>query len=989
MNTKIYLSILLLLFAFSCFSQNTEFKSIHQEQSEYYKQFGENYDWSLIRGAFKSNGRQTTKACNLNKIVFGWHPYWSNGLEANYDWSLISDLSYFSYEVDPATGNASTTHSWASANVVTQALANGVRVNLCVTLFSSHATFFANSTSQQTLITNLINLVQSRGANGVNIDFEGVPSDQETQLTAFMINLCNQMHTAIPGSQVSIALFSVDWSGVFDIPALNNYVDLFVIMGYDYYYGGSSTAGPNDPLYNFITAYNYTLTKSITYYLSQGVTKSKLILGLPYYGKQWATASNAIGSATTATGTSPFYNTVRNNTSGNYTTKLWDQTSFTPYYTYQAGSQWYQCWIDDAYSLGKRYDMVNQRGIGGIGIWALGYDDGYPELWDKIKAKFTTCRIDNCTDTIYDMGGPVRNYYDKENYSFTISPVGASSVMLNFQSFNLETGYDSLYLYNGTTTNSPLIGGYTGTNIPATITSTGPSLTLKFHSDNLTTTSGYSAIWQCLTDNISPTTLISNPSPWITQNFVANYIDSDNLNGSGVEKSFYNISDFDGTNWSANSNNGFFTDSFYIQQPIWTSALGTWNINTGELVQTNETENNSNFYAPLNQNLSNRYLYHFRAKVEGTDANKRFGFHLFCDDASQTNRGNSYFVWFRLNTSAMEFYKVIGNTFSTASNIVNNVITTTGQYYDFKITYDRILGIISVWRDNIFIGSWTDPTPYSTNGNYISFRSGNSKLTIDNLEVYRSRLNTTNISIGDSSKDIRFQNPNPSTPSAQIKSIIVDANKNLSTVVTNNLNIDWTAPSDITPVNDGNSIDIDTSFNNNQLIGNWSVSSDSNSGIEKYIYSFGIAPNDSSISILNINNLLNTTATLNSLSLNYNTIYYLNVKATNAAGLNSAITSSDGILILEPNNIIENKLNKISIYPNPASSKIIITNNSFNQAINDIQIYNTQGAQIKTKFIKSENGINIIDVSDLPNGIYLIKLNYNSKIEYYKFTVLH
>ena len=105
MNSKIYLSILLFLFIFSCFSQNTEFKSIHQEESEYYKQFGDDYDWSLIRGSFKPNGRQTSKACNLNKIVFGWHPYWSNGLEANYDWSLISDLSYFSYEVDPATGN--------------------------------------------------------------------------------------------------------------------------------------------------------------------------------------------------------------------------------------------------------------------------------------------------------------------------------------------------------------------------------------------------------------------------------------------------------------------------------------------------------------------------------------------------------------------------------------------------------------------------------------------------------------------------------------------------------------------------------------------------------------------------------------------------------------------------------------------------------------------------------------------------------------------
>lgn len=987
MKTNIYLTILLIIFAITAFSQISDFKSIHQEESEYYKQFGDDYDWSLVRGAFKPNGRQSSKACNLNKIVFGWHPYWSNGLEANYDWSLISDLSYFSYEVDPATGNASTTHSWASANVVTQALANGVRVNLCVTLFSSHATFFASSTSQQTLITNLINLVQSRGANGVNIDFEGVPSTQKTQLTAFMINLCNQMHTAIPGSQVSIALFSVDWSGVFDIPALNNYVDLFIIMGYDYYYGGSTTAGPNDPLYNFITSYNYTLTKSITYYLSQGVTKSKLILGLPYYGKQWATASSAIGSATTASGTSPFYNTVRNNTSGNYSTKLWDQTSFTPYYTFQSGSQWYQCWIDDAYSLGKRYDMVNQRGIGGIGIWALGYDDGYPELWDKIKSKFTNCRIDNCTDTIYDMGGPVRNYYDKENYSFTISPPNAASVMLNFQSFNLETGYDSLYLYNGPTINSPLIGGYTGTSIPATITSNNPSITLKFHSDNLTTSSGYSAIWQCITDNISPVTLINSFAPWITQNFTANFTDTDN--GTGVEKSFYNVSDFDGVNWGANSNNGFFTDSFNIQQPTWTSGLGTWNVSSGELIQTNETEINTNFYAALNQNLSNRYLYHFKAKVEGTGGNRRFGFHLFCDDASQTNRGNSYFVWFRVEGQTMEFFKVIGNSFTTASNIVTNVITNTGQYYDFKITYDRILGVISVWRDDIFIGSWTDPTPFSTNGNFISFRSGNSKLTVNDFNVYRSRLATANVTISDNTKDIRFQNPNPSTPSAQIKSIVVDGNYNLSAIVTNNINVDWTPPIDITMVNDGLNSDIDTSFSNTQLVGNWSTSTDANSGIGMYKYSIGISPSDSSISGLWVSNLLNTDVTVNSLALNFNTIYYLNTKAVNGAGLYSSVSSSDGVLILEPNSIKDNNSNLISIFPNPVNSRLTLCTKMSFDFTNNLHIVNIQGEKFIIPISCINKNLYSIDVTSLPNGIYFLEMENNLIIEHYKFTVLH
>ena len=227
MNTKIIFSFIFLLSLNIIVAQNVALKSIHQQESEYYNQFNiqNDSDWNVIRGAFKPNGRVNSKACNLNKIVFGWYPYWSNGLEANYDWSLISDLSYFSYDVDPATGNATTTHSWATANAVTQAIANGVRVNLCVTLFSGHATFFASSTSQQTLITNLINLVQSRGANGVNIDFEAVPSSQKVPFNNFLVNLCNQMHSAIPGSQVSIALYSVDWSGVFDIPTINNYID--------------------------------------------------------------------------------------------------------------------------------------------------------------------------------------------------------------------------------------------------------------------------------------------------------------------------------------------------------------------------------------------------------------------------------------------------------------------------------------------------------------------------------------------------------------------------------------------------------------------------------------------------------------------------------------------------------------------------------------------------------------------------------------------
>lgn len=899
MNQSILICLFLLIYFNDIFSQ--EHKSIHQRQLEYFSQFNATTpeEWAAIRGEVKPNGRIPNKSCILNKIVFGWHPYWNNGLEVNYDWTLLTDLSYFCYTVDPSTGNAITTNGWSTANVVTEALAHGVRVNLGVTLFSDHATFFGSSTAKQTLINNLISLIQARGAHGVNIDFEGLPSSQKTNFTNFMIDLCNAFHTQIPNSQISVCLYAVDWSSVFDIATLKNYVDLFCIMGYDYYYSGSSTAGPSSPLYSLTSSYNYNVSKSITYYLSAGVPNNKLVLGLPYYGEEWSTASSSVPSSTTSTGSAKFYKTVRNNASGYYTAanKHFNDNSYVPYYTYYNGTTWKQCWIDDGYSLGKKMELVWKRGIAGIGIWALGYDDGYPDLWNKIEEKLTTCFVNACIDTIFDMGGPYLNYYDKENYTYTIQPANASTVTLDFQSFETEAGYDTLWLYDGASTSSTLIGAYTGTNSPGSITTTQPAITIRFKSDNATNKQGWNAIWHCNVDNISPTTTISTTGNWKTQDFIANFNDSDNI---AVEKSFYQVLDFDGNYWGANAQHGFFADNFDIMQPHWNVYSGNWNVSNGELLQTDENITNSNIYASLNQTLSNRYLYHFLAKVNGSGTNKRFGFHFFCDDANYTNRHNSYFIWFRVEDQQLQFYKVINDTF-ILKNTIYNITTNSNQMYDFKISYDRITGNISVWRDDVFLGSWTDTTPYSTNGNYISFRTGNCALAVTELKVYRSRLNTTSISVGNATKDIRYQNPNPSTYGAKIKSIVVDVNKNLSTIAYENLNIDWTIPVFSGTIADGLSADVDTITTNNNISAHWQAFSDPQSDIYQYWYSVGTQAGDSNI-IAWTNNGTNNYFSVNA-NLTIGTTYYVNVKAVNNAGLVSGIYSSDGAIYLPNGNM--------------------------------------------------------------------------------------
>ncbi|NSW46593.1 MAG: T9SS type A sorting domain-containing protein, partial [Bacteroidales bacterium] len=258
------------------------------------------------------------------------------------------------------------------------------------------------------------------------------------------------------------------------------------------------------------------------------------------------------------------------------------------------------------------------------------------------------------------------------------------------------------------------------------------------------------------------------------------------------------------------------------------------------------------------------------------------------------NRHNSYFVWFRVEDQQLQFYKVVNDTF-TLKNTVSNIVTNVNQWYDFKITYDRTTGRIAVWRDNVYLGSWTDPSPYSTNGNYISFRTGNAVLNVDELKVYRSRYPQVTVTVGDNSKDIRYQNPNPTTYGAKIKSIVVDANNNLSSIAYHDLNVDWTAPQ-LFGINDGASNDIDTVYSNTTVYANWQVAVDSNSGIQEYFYALGTTPGGNDV-VDWTSAGQNTTITVSGLNLNYGTTYYFSMKATNYAGLTSQVTTSDGFVV--------------------------------------------------------------------------------------------
>jgi len=408
----------------SVFAQ--EHPSIHEIQLEYYKN---NYIESPSQNTSEPIIDKQNRSTTPSREVFGYHPYWMGTAWQNYNYNLISTISYFSAEAT-ATGGLSDLHGWPVVGLINLAHSYGVDVVLCVTLFNNGdlITLLSNPTYRQNLIDNLLIQVLAGNADGVNIDFESFPPSQKQNMVQFITDLTNTFHAEIPGSKITLATPAVDWNDGWDYNALATISDGLFIMGYDYYYSGSSTTGPNAPL----SGNGYTVSWTIDDYLNKTNNQSdKLIIGCPYFGFEWPASSGSSGATTTDNGSAKFYDEMEGNALSYG--KLWHESSQTPWYGFQ-NPNWIQGWYDDSLSLSLKYDFAIENNLLGVGIWAMGYDGNNLELWDLLSAKFGA----NAPPTTPN--------------SLSIKNIGNGSVMIDFQGAQVADSYIVLrgYLENNT-----------------------------------------------------------------------------------------------------------------------------------------------------------------------------------------------------------------------------------------------------------------------------------------------------------------------------------------------------------------------------------------------------------------------------------------------------------------------------------------------------------------------------------------------------------
>jgi len=345
----------------------------------------------------------------MKKQVLGFLPFWRLDDIQYIRHDLVSEINYFSLYLDEQGNiikqNDPGWQNWQRSEIKdliakTQILGGYFSLSISAHDNNTIEKILSSTNSRQNVIKNIINETKTNNLNAINIDFEylGSPDPSlKNKFTRLMTDLSSVIKSQTPSTQLYISLPPLAARGatLFDIKNLNKFTDQFIGMSYDYYGPSSDIAGPTAPMTGF-SQNKYFFDISSTYSdFTKNITASKIIMGIPYYGWDWAVQKGSQIQSPTFPSSHPSnytavisYARARNNK--NLTHCQWDEYALQPwcYYTDEKNID-HQVWFENTKSINEKFNYSVKQNFSGIAIWTIGFDKSYPDLWQLIKTKFT------------------------------------------------------------------------------------------------------------------------------------------------------------------------------------------------------------------------------------------------------------------------------------------------------------------------------------------------------------------------------------------------------------------------------------------------------------------------------------------------------------------------------------------------------------------------------------------------------------------------
>jgi len=236
---------------------------------------------------------------------------------------------------------------------------------------------FIDAKAQQQVINQLLLYASYYNLDGINLDFENIYDDDKNSLSNFVekISTALKQQNLIVSVDLTVPANVPNWSNCYDRVKLGKAADYIMVMTYDEHWSKSPVSGS-------VASYGWVKTGIEKTLFS--IPKEKLLVGLPFYMREWEETDNGtawpqVRSRTLSMASSD--EKIKNN----HLALQWLDDQGQYYSEYQQDGKRYRIWFEEERSLALKADLVDKYQLAGIASWRKGFEK--QSIWTVLNSK--------------------------------------------------------------------------------------------------------------------------------------------------------------------------------------------------------------------------------------------------------------------------------------------------------------------------------------------------------------------------------------------------------------------------------------------------------------------------------------------------------------------------------------------------------------------------------------------------------------------------
>jgi spore germination protein YaaH len=233
-----------------------------------------------------------------------------------------------------------------------------------------------NNSIRDSIIKRISSLAMQVGIDGINVDFENMDVNDKDLFSQFIREMAPVLREngIVISVDVGVSGGSDNYSKCYNRPELAKLADYIVLMTYDQHWQNSPESGS-------VAEYSWVENRLTT--VLQYVDPSKVLLGVPFYIREWKEAKDSNGKIKVSQNAILAMDTAKERIAKNHAKVQWDEQSGQYYAEYQKDGATYKMWLEDERSINLKSSLALKYNLAGIAAWEEGFET--QDIWSVLK----------------------------------------------------------------------------------------------------------------------------------------------------------------------------------------------------------------------------------------------------------------------------------------------------------------------------------------------------------------------------------------------------------------------------------------------------------------------------------------------------------------------------------------------------------------------------------------------------------------------------